>query len=276
MEQLYKLLLIFFIGTLSISCSSDDNSGNNDDPNIPQLGYFPQSVGNSWVYDVQAENLSTEDHLYVSGETSENGTIYKTFVTQDTPTGFYTTLLTSGKVTVNNSKTLYSGTINIGEMLGDIEGLTFELTNFVVLDTNAPPGNMLSSESGEFYQDLGEYGFNVEYSLASTSLGSLETFTLENDTTYNDIKAVNLSFSLKIDVIITFMGVQIPYPILNTQEIISSTQYYANNTGMIFADTQIEYHLEDIPDIGIEIPLPESYQYNLREILTHFSTEDTQ
>src|SRR5690606_39798495 len=75
MEKLYKLLLVFFVGTLSIACSSDDNAdigGNNDGPIIPQLGYFPQNVGNSWTYDIQSEDFSEQDHLYRSEEhTSE-------------------------------------------------------------------------------------------------------------------------------------------------------------------------------------------------------------
>lgn len=278
MEKLHKLLLVFFVGALSIACSSDDNAdigGNNDGPIIPQLGYFPQNVGNSWTYDIQSEDFSEQDHLYVSGETTQNGVTYKTFATDNTPTGFYTSLLTTGKLSSDNSKILYSGTINIGEILGGIEGLSFDLTNFVILDNNASLGNLLSSQSGEFYQDLGEYGLNVEYTLASTSSGDLETLTLENGTTHNDIKIVNLSFSLKIDAIFTFMGVQIPYTILSTQEVVSSTQYYAYNIGMIFAETQIQYQLEEIPNVGIEIPVPENYQYNLKEILTNFSLENS-
>lgn len=266
-----NIILLLFIGAISLACSSDDNSRNNNDPNIPQLGYFPQYIGGYWVYDVQGENFSGEDYLYVSGETTENGTTYKTFATQTPPAGFYSTLLTTGKLSSSDSKTLYTGTINIGEMLGGMEGLTFDLTNFVILDAEASQGNLLSSESGAIYQDLGEYALEVEYNLFSTSEGSLESFTLENGSTYNDVKIVSLIFSIKIDVVITFMGIQIPYTVLNTQEVISSSQYYANNIGMIFADTNAEYHLEEIPDIGIEIMIPENYQSNLKEILTNFS-----
>jgi hypothetical protein len=239
------------------------------------LGYFPQNIGNHWIYDVQGEGFSGEDYLYVNGETTENGTIYKTFATQNTPTGFYSTLLTSGKLSTVNSITSYTGTINIGEMLGGMEDLTFDLTNFVILDAEASQGNLLSSESGAIYQDLGEYALEVEYNLFSTSEGSLELFVLENGSNYNDVKISSLTLSLKVNFVITFMGIQIPYTILNTQEVISSSQYYANNIGMIFADTQIEYHLEEIPDIGIEIPVPENYQYNLQEILTTFSLESS-
>ncbi|SRR5690606_11936573 len=271
MSKIKSIILLLFIGVISLACSSDDNSGNNNDPNIPQLGYFPQNVGDYWVYDVQGEGLSGEDYLYVSGETTENGNTYKTFATQSAPTGFYSTLLTTGKLSSSNSKTLYTGTINIGEMLGGMEGLTFNLTNFVVLDTEASQGNLLSSESGEVYQNFGEYALDVEYNLSSTSEGNLESFTLENGSTYNDVKIVNLTFSLKIDFVITFMGIQIPYTVLDTQKVISSNQYYANNIGMIFADTNIEYHLEEIPDLGIEIMIPENYQSNLKEILTNFS-----
>lgn len=44
---------------------------------------------------------------------------------------------------------------------------------------------------------------------------------------------------------------------------------------MIFAETQIQYQLEEIPNVGIEIPVPENYQYNLKEILTNFSLENS-
>ncbi|MFA7446196.1 MAG: hypothetical protein WCY89_09630 [Flavobacteriaceae bacterium] len=277
MKKTNQLLFLLCIGVFFIGCSSDDNSDNNDDnPNPSQLGYFPQNVGDYWEYDVQGEGISGEDHLYVSGETTENGTTYKTFATEQAPTGFYSAILSTGKLSSDNSKSLYTGTINIGEMLGGIEGLSFDITDFVMLDTNASQGNLLSEESGTYYQDLGEYGLDVEYALSSVSQGSLPTFTSEDGTTYDDVKVTTLAFSLKIDFIITFLGVQIPYTVLDTQQVVASTQYYANNIGMIFAETHIEYQLEEIPDLGIEISIPENFQSTQKEILTDFSVGNTE
>src|SRR5690606_18448687 len=214
MSKIKNIILLLFAGAIALACSSDDNSGTGE--NNTQLGYFPQNIGDYWIYDVQGEGFSGEDYLYVNGETTENGTIYKTFATQNAPTGFYSTLLTSGKLSTVNSITSYTGTINIGEMLGGMEDLTFDLTNFTILDTSATQGNLLSSESGEIYQDFGDYALDVEYNLSSISKGSLELFVLENGSNYNDVKITSLTLSLKVNFVITFMGIQIPYTILNT------------------------------------------------------------
>lgn len=64
--------------------------------------------------------------------------------------------------------------------------------------------------------------------------------------------------SLNVASINTVLGVPVTFPILNTQDVIVSNQYYARNIGMVYAATTFSYNLEDLTGLGLTLPIPET------------------
>ena len=80
---------------------------------------------------------------------------------------------------------------------------------------------------------------------------------------------MKLIANLKVSTVYTIPGVNTPItvPILNPQDVIVSTQYYAEGIGMIYAKTEINYQLNDFSQAGIELPIPQESSSTVEESL---------
>src|SRR5690554_4707998 len=96
--------IILLFGIALIGCSSDDNSNNNIGGSTSD--YLPQQQGNYWVYDVNSEEFSGRDSLYVSGTTTSQGDTYYTYETYEAPFGFYSGLRQADNREAQNQKYL--------------------------------------------------------------------------------------------------------------------------------------------------------------------------
>ena len=63
---------------------------------------------------------------------------------------------------------------------------------------------------------------------------------------------LNLSISTNIEI----LGTVIVIPILQAQDVIKTTNYFASGVGLIFSESLIEYELEDLSSLGIDLPIP--------------------
>lgn len=267
-----KIITLLF-GITLVGCSSDDNSDNNNiggDAN----NYLPQQQGNYWVYDVNSEEFSGRDSLYVSGTTTSQGDTYYTYETYEAPFGFYSGLMTSGQSRSSESKIFMNGMVGLGDLFG--EGLDFdiELDDFVIFDGNASQGQVLDSESGSFTIPYSpEVDLEVEYTLFSKAGQNYSNYTLVNGDYYDDVKSTTLAISAKITANIVVSGFPFSAIILETQEILNSTQYYASSVGVIAVNTNFQYQLNEIPLPGYELPLPQNYQSNTTEVLDDYLVE---
>jgi len=266
-----KLFLSSIITLTLFSCTSDDISGFiADNPN-----FLPQKQGNYWVYDVKNEQETSRDSLYISGTQTSNSNIYYTYDTQnEVPFGFYSGVLTSGQTRVSGTKLFLTGNLNIGSMFGEeFSDLNIEFTDFLFFDASASQGSNLDNDSGEFeipYQE--NVTLKIEYNLYSKSGENLNAYTLPNGTTYNNIKVTRVAVSAKISIETSVAGFPISYPLVSSQDVLISTQYYAKNIGMIYANTDMQYQLNEIPG-GFDIPMPESFQANMKETIIHYGVE---
>ncbi len=265
-----KIITLLF-GIALVGCSSDDNSDNNN------IGggandYLPQQQGNYWVYDVNSDEFSGRDSLYVSGTTASQGDTYYTYATSEAPYGFYSSLMTSGQSRASGSKIFMNGTLGLGDIFG--EGLEFEieLNDFVIFDANASQGQTLDSESGNFtIPYTPEVELKVDYTLFAKAGQSYPNRTLTNGDSYDDVKSVTIAISAKITADLVISGFPISFVVLDTQEIVSSTQYYANTVGVIDVNTDFQYQLNEIP--GYELPMPQNFQSNTTEVLEDYVVE---
>lgn len=266
-----KLLLLFFAVAL-FSCSSDDNSGGTNDNN-DTVNFLPQQQGNYWIYDVESDEFSGRDSLYVSGTSTSGGNTYYTYSTSELPFGFYSGLMTGGATRTSDSKLLMSGAIDAGDIFGDVIDIpSIDFADFVFFDSNASQGTNLDSNSGNFTVPYNDMDFLIEYKLTTTAGQSYPSYTVPGGEPYEDVKTVVVKVEAKIDVSLNIF-IPVTFTALNNQDIVVSTQYYAKNIGMIYSDTDFQYQLNEIPIPDIELPVSESYQSNIKETLDDYWVE---
>jgi hypothetical protein len=251
-----KKNLIFLALTITtlFSCSSDDSS--NGSPSV--INYFPLITGNYWTYDVTTvgQSITNRDSLFVANDTVIATKTYKKMKTLTIANGFFTNTLRNNGLRKEGDAIYLTG--DAGLNLGDILPINLSVSDFIIFKESATTDQQLSTISGTINQDLQGYPLVIEYTLKTTALESLLNYTTENNTVYTDVKKVKVTLNAKISTSVTVAGFTIPVVILNPQDVLVSTQYYANNIGMVYSNTNISYELQDFSQYGITLPIPQS------------------
>ncbi|QBZ98613.1 hypothetical protein [Flavobacterium sangjuense] len=259
-----KLFFIVIAFTLLAGCSSDDSSGS-----INSGVYLPLAVGNYWTYDVTTDGLAitNRDSLYISNDTVINTKTYKKFKTLNIPFGFYSNSLRNNGVRKENDALYMSG--NAGLNLGDVLPIDLSVTDLMIFKESATANQELGSVSGVINQDFQGYPLVINYTLKTTALETLPTFSIDENHSYTDVKKVKTTLNLRVSTTVTVPGIPIPLTValLNTQDVVSSTQYYAKNIGMVYANTILSYELQDFSSFGITLPIPQSGSQTQNELL---------
>lgn len=251
------LTCVLFIAFLS-SCSNDTNSSGDSG------NYFPLTSGNYWNYDVEGQTTG-RDSLYVGNDTLINNVTYKKMKTKISATGFFSNALRNNGVKTN------------GELVELTGGLTFDLglslpidlnvANFVILKNNASVNEQLTSTSGTFTQNFGTYPLTFTYVLKSVADGSLPTFTSTDGTTYNTIQKTKIVLNLTVTTTTTIPGTSFPVTLnlLDSQDVVTATQYYSKDIGMVYNKTQINYQLN--PQVASLLQIPATGNQTQEELL---------
>ena len=250
-----KLFFIAFAITFLTSCSSDSASGGTS-----VVNYLPLTDGNYWTYDtnVVGQPTSNRDSLYVANDTVINTKTYKKMKTFAIPFGFYSNSLRNNGLRKENDAIYMTG--NAGLNLGDVLPIDLSVTDLIIFKESATLNQELGSVSGVINQDFQGYPLVINYTLKTTALETLPTYTAEDSTVYTDVKKVKITLTLSVSTTISIPGIPIPLtvPLLNTQDVVVSNQYYAKNIGMVYANTIISYELQDFSQFGITLPIPQS------------------
>lgn len=259
-----QLLTLFAFTAIFCSCSTDDDSSGDSSVDT---NHFPLTSTNSWEYDVVGQMPGT-DNLYVGEDIVIGGQTYKQMLTAAEPFGFYSALLRNNGLRNDGSKTLFTGNLNVN--LGFDLPVDLSVTDFVILKKNATTNEVLGTLTGTFTQDLEGTPITVNYTLKATALESLPTFTTPapQNETYTDVKKVKMSLSMTITT--SLPGVPFAIPILNNQEVLEATQYYAKNIGMVYNLTNTGYELAIDPET-IELPIPQSASQTTEEFLSSYT-----
>ena len=259
-----RLLLLGAAVALFMSCSPD----NDNDSSGTDTDYFPLASGDYWTYDVpgNATTLSGRDSLYVGNDTVINAVTYKKMKTKAQPFGFYSNSLNGNGIRKDGDKIRLTGaaSVNFGTGLP----INLDVADFVVFKESATDGEQLSVLNGTLTQTIPgfeAYPMTITYSLKAMATGSLPTFTAPDGTVYTDVKTVKTTLNVKITTMIAPLVV--PVPVLAPQDVVVSTQYYAKNIGMVYANTAMHYELQDFSAFGLSLPIPQSGSQNQEEIL---------
>lgn len=261
-----KLFFLAFTITTLFSCSSDDSSGGS----ASAINYLPLTTGNYWTYDVTTvgQSITNRDSLFVANDTIIATKTYKKMKTLNVAFGFFTNTLRNNGLRKEGDAIYLTG--NAGLNLGDVLPIDLSVSDFMIFKESATVNQQLSTVSGTINQDLQGYPLVIDYTLKTTALETLPSFTSEDNTVYTDVKKVKVSMNAKISTSVTVAGFTIPVVILNPQDVIVSTQYYAKNIGMVYSNTTISYELQDFSQFGITLPIPQSGSQTQNEILDSY------
>lgn len=259
------ILLLAGLGLLTMSCSDDDNSGTTGG-NV--TAYLPLAEGNFWVYDVESTVMNGRDSLYVANDTVIGSNTFKKIKTGALPTGFFAGALRNNGVRSADGKLFLSGTATVNFT----EDLPFSVavSNFVMFDEDAANNEVIDTESGTIEQEIEGYDVEMNYTLTARAKSELASHTV-NGETYNNVKPVEMILNVEVIVNYPFEGFIIPVTIIEAQDVVVSTQYYAEGIGAIHAVADFQYQMAEVPNV--EVPLPESGDEHQEEILVNYSVD---
>ncbi len=247
------------------ACSSDDDNpiGGGDTTN----NYYPLKTANTWKYSAVNDEATTEDVLTVTGQTTIVGKSYFTMETENIPTGFYTSSV-NGQSLRNENNTVYmTGALDFN--LGEIFPIDLELNDFILVKSGAANSELLSTISGSMSQTFENIPLTANYTLSTVNQNSLPSYTSQG-VVYNDVKVVKFALNMKVIATLSLGGFPLNFTILNSQDVISSTQYYAKNIGMVHAKTIISYNLQDLSNFPVQLPIEQSQTILSSESLLDF------
>ena len=138
------------------------------------------------------------------------------------------------------------------------------------MDTNN--GSLLSEFSGEILEVIEEIPIKIRYAI-TTVQGEIfeEGFGDYIDSTVLSSKInINLSIFAEFEI----LGTVLEIPILQPQDVIKTTNYFADGIGMIYSDTLVEYQLEDLSILGIILPIPSEDSSNSSQNLDTYNLEN--
>ena len=236
---------------LIISCTSSDDS----ETLVPEsYDYFPLSVGSYWTYNNQdSEQENTRDSLFISGtEIIENSSYYE-FNALEPVAGFMTNLLSQSSLLANDHELLLNGGLGTPPIEGFPE-ISIPLINLAVYNLDENNGTLLSEISGEIQEVIEEIPIKISYEI-TTVQGEIFEDGYGNYTSSSVLSSI-ININLSIVAAFEVLGTVLEIPILQPQDVIKTTNYFADGIGMIYSDTTVEYQLEDLSILGITLPIP--------------------
>ena len=282
-----KLLTLFLsVSFLIASCSSDDDSGTNPPTNNPPSdntgNYFPASENDYWNYDVEYtdsndpnNNTTSSDSLYVASEA--NGIFTLGVNDNNLANGAMNGILVNGTLERTESTLVLDGSIAIP--FPGFENSNIDFTDIVLYDLNGEDNTELSSASGSIEQEIDAGGsigvvtVTIDYMISTHQINN-NSSVMVNGSNYDMISTATSKVN---------MSISIPGPLgalyfIQNQDVYVSTNYFAENIGLVKSDTSIEYQVSDtfislIEAAGGEIPFPTSgAALNVQEMTDYMVT----
>ncbi|RRO17940.1 hypothetical protein [Flavobacteriaceae bacterium 14752] len=274
-----KFSLVFILGIIFlVSCSSDDDTasdinddGNNDDNPVTEVeNYFPLVVGNSWDYEntlssPNQQDVVTNETLSIFETTEFNGSVVYELET-DNPAGSgpATLALSQGTLVKDGSVLFYTGEFGLG--LNNFPEVNFEIENAAIYNTAASTNAELFSQDGTIEQEFQGIPLSINYTLSTVMGNNFDTFE-SNGVTYDNVISSQLIVNLEIIANITD-PLPISIPILQSQDGVIVTNYFADGIGLVESETNTNLMFEDIPIPGFQL---DNISFNTLQVLTDFS-----
>lgn len=260
-----QLLSIFIFSIITTSCTSSEDVGQNS------ANFLPLTTGDQWTYDVVRGGTTQTDVLTVGNDITLNGKTYKQMQASTNASGFYTLTLQNNGVRKEGSKWYLQGNLDFGSQVPI--PVNFAINDLVILDGNASAGTVLGNINGTLTEEVGGFPLNVTYNLKTISQGNQSNFTTPapQNETYQNVKVVKVELRLKVTTTQTLIPgfPPVTVTILDEQTVLNSMQYYAQNIGMVYNNSDLQYNLA-IDPTQFNLPIPQSTSQNQKEFLVNY------
>jgi hypothetical protein len=256
----YTFYLSIFISIFLFSCSPNDSK--TDTNSLNPADYFPLKIANYWTYKVDTDGTIDHDSIFVAKDTVISNFVYQKIESNVAPVGFMSNSLSNNSVRVDGNKILLTGKPNLNFIAA--LPLDIALVDFVVFKAGAIVNETLSTVTGTINQVYNSYPIKINYTLKSVAQTDLPTFTSPNAAIFQDVKAVKTILNLNVT---SSLG-GFPIVVLEPQDVIVSTQYFAKNIGVVHATTIYNYTLS--AGLGNSIGIPQNGNQVIKESIATF------
>jgi len=261
--RLSSLLIVLSL----IACDSDDNGNTTNDAN-----YFPLNADSSWTYDNTAEIGASRDSLYYVSQEQVAGNTYANLDAEQPANAFMTTILSENLLRTSESTLIVNGDLGTVVLEGFPE-INVPLDDVRLYDGTAGVGDELAMINDEFTQDFMGFPFIVSFSVRSVQGETLTSYTA-GGVTYDNVISSQIVVNAAVIAEIDLVGTIIEVPILVSQDVITSTNFYAEDIGLVYSEVVLNYQLEDLSGIGIEFPFPTESNQTSTQTLDVFLAVD--
>lgn len=263
--KLNHLFLCIFAATFLVACSSDNDTPSTPPPDttppeVETTDYFPVANSYQWTYlnatDVAQQQNENEETITAKDTTVSSASAYA-FSTNVAlkEQGVMTLLLTNGYVTKEDGKLVFNGSFNL--TIAELnQTIAIPVTDLVLYDKNAGSGIPLSTLADSYSQDFTFSGLTIPVTIdyiLETSQGDVMATFNNGLQDYDDVISSNIKLSISASA--TIMGMSLD--VIPNQEALQTTNYFANEVGLILSDSNIHLEFSDqlsqIPNIP-ELP----------------------
>ncbi|WAC02347.1 hypothetical protein N7U66_00950 [Lacinutrix neustonica] len=279
-----KIIFLCISTALMLSCSNEgvDVGNNTSSESSVEGNYFPSTVNDFRNYEVSntttlnMETTISSDSLYV---VSQNGTTFMLEVNEGMPAnGILCGILSSGTLTRSNSSLALNGSFSLPEEIASLFNFEIALNNLVLFDASAENNTVLSTTTNTISQDFNGLPVTITYLLSTTARGNFDNLML-NDAIYNTVTASQLALNLSVSTTISVGGFPITITLLEPQDILISTNYFADTIGLVQASSEIKYQISATAIAALEaagqtLTIPASGSSTNIQNLTTFSVTE--
>ena len=251
----------------------DNNDDDNDTPTSPN-NFFPLTNDNDWTY-----NVTTDDNTNPATNTTDIITVDETTVINTNDYyGMSSSAGSSGTMTQLFDQNYFRSEAGVFYTDGNF---TLPLSNFggsdIVIDLNEAKliddsqasGTILESQSGTTAQNIGGFDLDIEYTFKTIQKETTNNHTVET-VVYDNIIKSDIILSLKVTTTVN-IGVPIVVTLLDTQDVLTINNYYADGIGLIDSNAIFTYQLEDLSALPVTIPIPETATITTIQKITAFT-----
>ena len=279
-------LSLVCMSALTFSCSSDNdesgNDGTQDNTGINQPtatgDFFPLAENNEWNYNVISTNNNDNssadftDNLVVD---SENGTNYTLSANNGAiANGTMTNFLVSGDLSATETQLTSTGSFVIP--IDGVSTIEIPFSNAKFYDTAANINEVIFNTNGNLNQDIESIPIDITYTLKTTQLENLDSYSVDG-TSYENVTSSRISIELGMSTTIDIGPISQTLSIIDEQNVLTITSYYADGVGLILANANTSFELNQstldlLAQGGVDISeLPTSVDIDNDQVLDSYT-----
>lgn len=285
-----RLLVIFTSISLLFGCNDEAyESGSETSDNNPggttTDNFLAIASGSYWIYDVQSSSenspdmeFTAQDSIYVS---QTNGNMFTLAANNgNLANGSMNGILTNGTQNTSATTLTFDGSLELPDTFSDI-GLDDDLglSGLVLYDLESDNNDIMFTDAGNATETLDLEGnqipIEVSYEITTKKVNFHDSKTL-NNTVYNNVFEGMLTISVGVNGTIDLGLFTQNVDFLEPQNILETTYYYAENIGLVRAQSTQGFALSSqltallqLANIPLEFPTSLMVE-NVEELSDYF------